>query len=380
MVSMLKGDKQTRTIQDWLTLVFELDDLNFPSDDGSIQFQAHEMIQSIFKFDWNQYDLTLMEHGVYEYSRAIAILQGTIIIGWNEKDYNNSFMIQISGRGLRNLDDVYPGGSIAFARCLNNYKGNWHCSRWDLARDFFNWGSRFSPAHIIKERKKGNLVSRATAFHHTESFDVSRPNQLHGRDRELLIGQTSYIGKSPFQYRCYNKLAERFTKTGIDFQYKNWYRHELQMNNNKAKYYFAEWLNTGRSLSDVWKLIMKANYRFVVNHDTDIDTHRNARRLATARWWSDMTNIDDDWKKAPALERMQTPAKTQKYYEQVVSKHAGMRLNRLLAGYLKNGVAVDDAKKLAQVQFLQELQRSIDDNEKWVVEHNDLYDWSDQND
>ena len=75
---------------------------------------------------------------------------------------------------------------------------------------------------------------------------------------------------------------------------------------------------------------------------------------------------------------MQTPAKTQKFYQKVVSKHAAMRLNYLVRGYLKNGVSIDDAKRLAKVVFAQELQRSVDDNQAWVLANENLYDWSDQ--
>ena len=367
-----KTDKQTRTIHDWLTVVFDIGANDFSADVSAYE-KAYQLMCSVFGIDWFEYDVITLKRGIYEYPHAVGIFQGTVIIGW--LDDGSSVMVQCSGRGLRNIDAEYVGGLTAFIGCLRTYEGHWHVTRWDIARDLFDCGSRYSPAHVANERAKGNLVSRISYFQPTISTKVQRPKSLRGRERELLIGSTTYLGRNPFQLRVYNKLNERFVKTGIDFQYSSWYRWELQINGDKANYYFQEWINTGRRIMDAWKLIMKANFRFVVNHDEDVNMHRHANRLATARWWSDLVNIDDHWDHAPALERMQTPAKTQKFYNKVVSKHAAMRLNYLVRGYLKNGVKIDDAKRLARVVFSQELERSVDDNQTWVVANENLYKW-----
>lgn len=363
--------RESKTHHDWLTVVLKYrhDDLKDAIDDED---RAWRMVKLVFNLDWNKLDLSKLAKGIYRYKSAIAVYHGTVIVGWDK----TSVMVQVSGRGLTNVESEYAGGVAAFVDCLRNYSGDWHCTRWDLARDLWNFGSLYSPAHVFRERKKGNLVSRVRFFNaDIMSGRAQRPDALIGRKRELLLGSTMYLGKNPFQLRIYNKLAERFEKTGVDFGYSSWYRWELQLNGDKAAHYFNEFLKTGVDLCDVWKLVINANFRFVVDHKIEDDEKNHKDRLATAKWWHELTTIDDKWTKAPVKERLQSPQRTEMFYRKTVSKHAAMRLNYLIAGYVKNGIDGQDARQLALTQFAQELSQTLDDNERWVKENKDLYAW-----
>lgn len=364
--------KRSNTHHDWLTVTMTYHAYQEMSEEND------EMKQNVKLFLIQHFDLNLdeldtydLEKGIYEYSYGVACFNGSMIIGFDER----RLMIQLSARGIEALDQYY--GFDKYLNCLRNMLNNdiqFTCTRWDIARDLYNWSSTYAPNRVWKERSKGNLVGRIMYFDpHPASGRVVRPSALKGHDKELLLGSTLYLGRNPFQLRIYNKLAERYAKTKVAFDFKRWTRWEFQLNGDKADYYFKKWFDDNVDLETAWKLIASANFKFVVDHDEKVDKSRNRSRLPVAKWWSKLIDTNDNWPKAPVVIKASTPETKQKFYKSTVAPNAVMRLNYLTRGYLKNGVSVEDARHLAMTAFLNELVGSLRDKETWVHNNQALF-------
>lgn len=372
-----KYPKSSNTHHDWLTVNIGYQVYPVVAEEVDIYGLVKMFLSDYFSISLDDLDIANLKNGIYIFDKAFSFYHGSVIVGYNSKQ----LMIQISGRGIEAFDEEYFGGLNRFISCLQSLTKNgiaWDCSRWDLARDLFNWSRRYSPETIYKERAKGNLVGRITAFKGPiKSGSVARPSALRGRKRELLLGCTTYLGRNPLQLRIYNKLAERYAKTKVDFNFKRWTRWEFQLNGKKSDYYFKKWLNekdnSEHGLEEAWKKIASANFKFVDDHDEEIDQSRNRNKLEAAKWWNQVIDTPDNWDKAPAIVRNSTPSKKKKFYEHTVAPNAILRLNYLARGYLRNGVSVKDARKLALTAFLNELTSSLRDREEWVQKNKILF-------
>lgn len=364
--------KRSNTHHDWLTITMAYQPYQLMSSDN-YEMQKLVKLFLIQHFDLNldMLDTYQLSKGIYEYPSGVACFNGSMIIGFDKQ----RLMIQLSARGIEALDQYY--GFDKYLDCLRNMTKNdiqFTCTRWDIARDLYNWSSTYSPNRVWKERAKGNLVGRIMYFDpHLASGKAVRPNALKGHDRELYLGSTLYLGKNPFQLRIYNKLAERYAKTKVAFDFKRWTRWEFQLNGDKADYYFKKWFEDDVDLETAWKLIASANFKFVVDHPEKVDKSRNRNKLPAAKWWTRLIDTDDNWPKAPIVIKASTPEAKEKYYKTTVAPNAVMRLNYLTRGYLKNGVSVDDARHLAITAFLNELVGSLRDKETWVHENQALF-------
>lgn len=370
--------KKSHTHLDWLTVVIKYRSYQGLTNKDDLLDDLKQFLSRYFGLNFDSLDIFNMKHGIYKFDYAFSFFDGGAIVGYNE----TKFMLQFSGRGLESLEDYYGiDRFINYLRLCTLNGIEWTCSRWDLARDLYNWPRTYSPDTVYHERRRGNLVGRVMYYKPVpDSGSVVRPSELRGYERELLLGSTLYLGKNPFQLRIYNKLAERYRKTKVAFDFKRWTRWELQMNSNKADYYFQKWIASGNSLEETWKLIIKANFRFVVNHSASIDKSRNRSKLKTAKWWSRLIDTNDNWDKAPSVIRVNTASSRHRYYKSNVGPHAALRLNTLVRGYLKNGVSVEDARELGKTAFLHELDEMLPDNAVWVNNNRALFSGSAWND
>lgn len=373
MVTVMKSSKypkRSNTHHDWLTVTMSYSPYQ--------TLTTYDPKQSVKLFLIQHFDLNLdsldtydMIHGIYNYPSAMACFNGSMIVGFDKQ----KLMIQLSGRGIEALNDYYSFDK--YLLCLHNLVDNgiqFSCTRWDLARDLFNWSSTYSPTKVWKQRAKGNLVSRTMYFNaEIASGHAVRPNALKGRDRELLLGSTLYLGKSPFQLRIYNKLAERYAKINVDYNFKRWTRWEFQLNGNKADYYFKKWFSEDVDLEEAWKMIASSNFKFVVDHTEKVDKSRNRNKLEIAKWWERLIDTDDNWDKAPSIVNASTVDTKAQFYKTTVAPNAVLRLNYLTRGYLRNGVSVEDARHLAITAFLNELVGSLRDKEDWVRQNKALF-------
>lgn len=286
-----------------------------------------------------------LKHGLYRYTTAIALGDGSIIVGYTASK-NSELMVQMSGQGVASYRrQPNAPGLFDLIQMVLDLGGR--VTRIDVAVDLYDAPLEFSPFHAHLEAEAGHLVTKTRNVKFVKSYPSTGVMQELGKGD---VGTTLYVGKSPKQLRIYDKLAERIAKVGKVYSYDSWYRWEIQLNDPYAQQFVEELVDHDYDLSATWQGWMLGSYRWI----EPVGHQRKRSRYPTASWYDQLTDQANPIKPVRPDQPVDSYTKAQQWIQkQVLPTLADMVATRQ-AKYIENGLTSEDAYKLACEKVLQD--------------------------
>lgn len=179
--------------------------------------------------------------------------------------------IRLSGKGCR-VFETYSELTFdeLIARIVTTEGVN--CSRLDIAYDIKD--CNYPMQRFISSYKKNLFVTK------------SRKSRIvYNKDGYDYDGSSIYFGKrdSLMEVNIYDKASER-GYTSIDLP-EGWVRIELRLRRAAALSFLNEYVNTDRTIGELYFSVLRNQVRFVRPNKSD----SNRRRWKNAKWWDELT-------------------------------------------------------------------------------------------
>lgn len=226
------------------------------------------IIEKLLHMDMNWF--THEERGFYHYTETFSY--GSIRLFRNPEDMNMGIMLDLSGEGCRQLEDIFEEDNnrswTEFFRSLydddifgKNIIVDTKITRIDIALDeLIVEGKPNFNLYKLKEKMEQGLVS--TTF---KNFDFNggfsfEKNKLINKGLSLYFGSR----QSPLYFNFYQKDYELARKEGLSveearekYEIKN--RYEIRLSDEKAFLFVEYFLSSGESLDWLVKEIVNAS-------------------------------------------------------------------------------------------------------------------------
>lgn len=342
---------------DWISVVFSFD--SFDALKNSPFGSKSDLIQFWVSHYLHLDEVWYPSGKLQGYDKSLGTANNSIFLGFNTYlTKSDNFLIQLSGSGVEHLETVlshenYTIDDFLIKFCKDMPVDEFHFTRLDPCRNFFNWDKHVSALYVGKQIELGNLISKSryTKTVHSFSSDGALPaKEAYTSSKE---GYTTYIGKNPKQLRIYNKLAERRAKLSKFYNLKSWSRWEFQLNGNHAQEFYELYLRFG--LPKAWTSYCKDFVRFITKAGQAKQSKKS--RYKTAKWFNEIIESAEEIKlrrpgEKPTLQR------TNKWLINQVSTRLAEIVKARELKYIANGFEVEDAEKLAREKVISDL---IDD-------------------
>ena len=218
--------------------------------------------------------LRLKKKGFQGYRKRAVFDDILIAFDAPDNTTNMGVHLNMTGQGCRQYESFYPNSKNVWSDLfLLIITQNHKFSRLDVAIDDFH--GYFTINQLYNTAKKGNMTAKR--------ISKARSYEEFFLENGETFSRTLYVGKSEWQIRFYNKLAERKNK-GFDlYDYvKFWNRYEIQLRNHVATSAAFIIAHDYYELGEFVKGFMSDKVDFKVRDKND----SNKSRWKSTRWWT----------------------------------------------------------------------------------------------
>lgn len=352
------GSKKNTVKFDWLTVVFDFE-CEFDDRQSKLDYVLYKLhMKRLGK-------IVPMKTGLYTYSDAFTLSGTQIIVAYDMVSLDTlEIMIQLSGGGV----DILQQALVIDNLSINNFIASvidmgGHFSRVDVAADFINYDFHYSPHYLNEQAKSGHLLTKSRYCKYIHSYDSSGSEYFFKNRNPEEEGSTLYIGKTPKQFRIYNKYAERIAKVGLIYDVDSWYRWEFQLNSPYAQSFIDAFINDDNfNLPQTWLDYLAGNYRFLYTDLDGADYQKKRSRYDNASWWDDIVECADGELKLYRSRDKPNLTRTTNWIDRAVMPSVASIFLARLNKYRENGLGYDDAYELAMKQVQVEIANALDNN------------------
>jgi len=242
----------------------------------SVTFLTKNIFTQILPFlGLKKEDFEPLKYGRFRYKYGVRY--NHIEIFWGSPEDNQGVMLNITGQGCREIEQIY------------NYEWSWsaffsalmfedcNITRLDIAIDDIIFKGKDHKHYLdydkmSKKWLKEEIVSKVRTFTEIKSYN-----------KKNSTGHTLYFGNNKTKFRFYEKHHER-KNNGYELEENiiSWQRYEMQLRDERA-FQVAKIISfTDYELGKIIKSIMAEYFDFKVPSKSD----SNKSRWETVNWWS----------------------------------------------------------------------------------------------